>query len=205
VAVAGASTRSRAAAAQRETSGRRARASSAPPVAAYDARGGGGAGGAGAPPQAPASDEARGVLEAFYLGRAVARAVSRRASDAALALLAEVGAAAAEQPARLEALQRAVLDEARVEAAQEMGGAAAAAAALALGPGQGVYGGGGGGGGMMGAAGGAGAGAAAGGGGGAESAEDVADELRADVAECRILIRQLRESDAAAAALLDQP
>jgi hypothetical protein len=142
-------------------------------------------------------EEARGVLEAFYLGRAVASAVARRAGDAALELLA----AAAEQPARLEALRQEVLDEARAEVTAEMAGGAGAPEALPS------WAGGRGGGATPTAA--ASGGAAGGGGGGAaaaaapstgESAEAVADELRADVAECRMLIRQLRDSESSSAA-----
>jgi hypothetical protein len=143
-------------------------------------------------------EEARGVLEAFYLGRAVASAVARRANEAALQLLAEVGTAAAEQPARLEALRQEILDEARAEVGREMGGGGGGSVALSA---------------FSGAGGpavattsttttttgaGASAAAAASAGGAfddaSESAEAVADELRADVAECRMLIRELRES-----------
>lgn len=134
------------------------------------------------------------MLEAFYLGRAVASAVARRANEAALQLLAEVGTAAAEQPARLEALRQEILDEARAEVGREMsagGGPVALSAFSGAGGGTAVAttttttttG-----------AGGASAASAARFDDASESAEAVADELRADVAECRMLIRELRES-----------
>ena len=143
------------------------------------------------------------MLEAFYLGRAIASAVSRRAGEAALQLLAEVGAAAAEQPARLEALRQEVLDEARAEVGREMAGGGSGAALTAWSGGGGGSGFGGGASSSSSAA--AGAGAAVAGAasaanpGSGESAEAVADELRADVAECRMLIRELKESSSALA------
>jgi hypothetical protein len=154
-------------------------------AAAYDNR--------SSAPAPPPQEDARSVLEAFYLGRAVASAVARRASEAVLSALAEIGAAAAEQPARLERERDAILREAREEAARAMMGGGGSGSAMfssfAASSTSSAFAPPGGSGAAMG--GGRLDGPAAGDGG--EDAEAVADELRADVAECRALIRELRE------------